>query len=262
MPGIQDVQVSPDRSMLVFEVSTEPDGLRQVFVANVDGSGLRQLSDGTWQTFHPNWSTDGTRIVYEGLTRSGVFRIYTVDVGPGTNAPDLVFTWADEPKPYPPYASMPRFSPDGTEILFAKRTNGSLGLWTMPVEGGSPNLFIGSAAFGSYAPDGRSIVYRHAGTMPGLQTGISFFGDVVPPAGRQSGTFPMGAFSGVGLLDAHTVMPLWSPDGRRVLYTDPFEDDPLFVFDVESGRRTTIGRATEASWFDDDTLIALDYRPR
>ncbi len=72
----------------------------------------------------------------------------------------------------------------------------------------------------------------------------------------------MGLFYRVDLFDSPTAMPAWSPDGNKVLYTDPFEsfDDthPLYIFEIAGDNRTRVGGGTEATWFDDDTLIVQD----
>lgn len=260
VPGILGLQVSPSGSMLAFGAA-DPSGIRQVYVADVGGSNIRRISHDTWQAFNPSWSPDGTQILFEGLAHSGAVGIYIADAS-GEGRRVLTLSADDARQPYSP---TPRFSPDGTHILYTRKSDRSIGLWTTSIDGGSSRRVLGGAAFGSYSPDGRSIVYRDANLSPGLQTGISFFGDVTPPDGAQTGSLPMGAFSGVDRVDSPSAMPDWSPDGERVVYADPFADfddsHPLYIFEIASGERTRVGQGADATWFDDDTLIVRNFEP-
>ena len=184
LPDVHSIQVSPDGSMFAFEAAVEPGGHRQVYVADVEGFSIRRISYGTWQAFHPSWSPDGTQILYEGLAITRTVGIYVADASGEGRRRVLTLSAGST---YPPYAAMPRFSPDGTKILFTRRANRSIGLWTTSPDGGSTRRVLGGAAFGSYSPDGRSIVYRDANLSPGLQTGISFYGDVRSSHGAQTG---------------------------------------------------------------------------
>ena len=59
--------------------------------------------------------------------------------------------------------------------------------------------------------------------------------------------------------------PTWSPDGTRLLVLAPystFGTVHAHLVDIETGDRTGIGRAHEASWFDDSTLIVRGYEAR
>jgi TolB protein len=56
---------SPFGGWVVFTGSTDGDASLQLFVIKLNGAGLRQLSPaGTTFDFRPNWSPDGTRILF------------------------------------------------------------------------------------------------------------------------------------------------------------------------------------------------------
>ncbi len=126
--------------------SFSPDGTRLVFVEgncgqlatmNVDGSGLTQLlADARCQT-SPDWSPDGTAIVFEMASR--IFRI-NVD---GTNLTQLL-----------EHGTEPSWSPDGTKILFTRdgriRTMNS---------NGSGGVDLGTGEQPAWSPDGSSVVF-------------------------------------------------------------------------------------------------------
>lgn len=128
------------------QASFSPDGTRLVFVEgncgqlatmNVDGSGLTQLLADARCQASPDWSPDGTAIVFEMASR--IFRI-NVD---GTNLTQLL-----------EYGTEPSWSPDGTKILFTRdgriRTMNS---------NGSGEVDLGTGEQPAWSPDGSSVVF-------------------------------------------------------------------------------------------------------
>jgi serine/threonine protein kinase len=89
-------------------------GQPQIWVINIDGSGLRQVTEAQWGACQPDWSPDGSRLVYvspcernkEYYRGSGLF-IINAD---GTNPVSLpVQGFGDYD---------PAWSPDGKKIVF------------------------------------------------------------------------------------------------------------------------------------------------
>jgi len=94
--------------------SSDRTGLPQIWVINLDGTGLRRVTDTQWGSCQPDWSPDGTQIVFispcdgdfETYQGSGLF-IIDAD---GTNAYSLPILGLGDYDP--------SWSPDGNKIVF------------------------------------------------------------------------------------------------------------------------------------------------
>jgi Tol biopolymer transport system component len=253
---VSGIQVSPDGRSFAFEGAPSSGALHQIFVASVDGSNVRQVTfSDDFEATHPSWSPNGAQLVYEG-DGVGDVAIFVLDIRTGSNT-RLTQVSALSPPAY--FDPTPTFNADGREILFAREGGNSFDLWTIPVEGGRVTRLVRHAAFGAFSPDSTSIAYRDALLIPGLGTGISFANvdGTLRSDGSPGGTV-MGFLAFVEF-ESSSAMPDWSQDGRTVLYVDPFERQ-IYLWDAEIRRRTMVGRGTEATWLDDDTLIVRDYR--
>jgi Tol biopolymer transport system component len=112
---------SPDGSKIAFQRSdigacNEPDAVRDwadIYVINTDGSGLTRLAgSGPREDSHPNWSPDGSKIVFESDVAppyTGGQEIFVMNAD-GTNPIRLTNNTVRD--------SAPSWSPDGTKIVF------------------------------------------------------------------------------------------------------------------------------------------------
>jgi hypothetical protein len=100
-----------------------------LYIMNADGSGQRPLTDLTGESWHPNWSPDGTKIVF---IYSYLEDVYTV--GPdGTNPRRLTDSTAEN--------MYPVWSPDGTKIAyFSGEYNKTWYLYVMNTDGSDKQL--------------------------------------------------------------------------------------------------------------------------
>jgi len=128
-----------------------------IYVMDADGANLKKIGRSSGD-YGPAWSPDGSRIVFRSTVDIGgnaFGRIFLMNVD-GTGLLQLT----EDPTPpdaYSPYDDCPRWSPDGTKILFTR--NGILqtmnpdgtGLTSLGNEDGS-----GSA---DWSPDGTRIAY-------------------------------------------------------------------------------------------------------
>jgi len=182
-------------------------GHSNVYTVNPDGTARRQLTHvaAARAAGSPDWSPDGTRIVYES-NQTGDYRIWVMNAdgsGPRRLTDD------------PGFADLnPAWSPDGTRILFS-RCDDHLGfilkcdLEVMNAVGGGMRRLAGgnwTYVRGQYSPDGRRIV---VGTDRG---------------GYLSALWVMRS-NGTGLRritrpSLEAFWPGWSPDGRRIVFTD------------------------------------------
>jgi Tol biopolymer transport system component len=181
-------------------------GHSNVYTINPNGTGRRQLTHvgKTRAAGAPDWSPDGTRIVYES-NQTGDYRIWLMNAdGSGqrrlTNDPgfmDLVPAW----------------SPDGRHIVFSRCTEqpGGTGcdLEVMTATGAGVRRLAGGHwtwVRAEYSPDGRHIV---AGSDRGGFLGALW-------VMRSNGT----GLHRITEPSLQASWPDWSPDGRRILFTD------------------------------------------
>ncbi len=143
-----------------------------IFLANADGSDPRRLSSGvndTWPAWLA-WSPDGTRIAFSNLAADADARectqggdgwcptdIYVIDAD-GSNLTRLTTDLAGE--------FQPAWSPDGTQIAFARQVrpgDGLTGIFVMKADGTDVREIAstgqGSNFAPSWSPDGSQVVF-------------------------------------------------------------------------------------------------------
>ena len=143
-------------------------------------------------------------------------------------------------------ANSPRWSPDGTQIVFAaiSHRNGPWVSYIVSADGGKPQPILpgaaGSQAAPDWSPDGRQIVF---GDQQGDSQDIRIFdlasGQVAPVPGSQGTSFPR-----------------WSPDGRSIAVVAAGPNS-LRVFDRKTAKWSTfpVKGAEYPSWTRDGRSI-------
>lgn len=153
---------SPDGKRLVFGRMSPPG---DIFVINIDGTGLKRLTDysghdseaawspmgnkiaflrdydlwimnpdGSNQTMITDnttvqkfaWSPDGSKIVFHGQSRNGIFDIYLLN-SDGTSLENLTDNPSDD--------SLGAWSPDGNRIAFSSKRDGNYEIYLINVDG-------------------------------------------------------------------------------------------------------------------------------
>jgi Tol biopolymer transport system component len=234
---------SRDGSRLVFDRCDLGGTSCQIFVVGADGKGQTELTSGGGLNFEPAWSPDGKQIAFTS-TRDGRPAIYAMNadgsgqhrVTPNDGSPN-----AD---------SEPDWSPDGTRIVFTRvfgggdtsnpgcdpGQEGSSDIWVVHPDGSGlaplvvpdPSLGFGRClANARWSPDGSQILVNIGATTlfdAGVRIGVA-------PAGGGS---PAVVPSGVTSADA----PLWSPDGKTLLFTSlnfSFLPGPTGIYQLPLG---------------------------
>ena len=218
--------VSPDGQSMAFVSNAS--GMDTIWVAKSDGTHSQAFI--TWPSSvqkDPDWSPDGTMIVFSSDQGGHGFNIWVTSVVPGT----------------PPQAGSPiqltnnsqrnekpRFSPDGTQIVFLSNRTGKRELWMMAANGGSQrevspqSLHVNDP---SWSPDGTQIAFSGCSDVS-----CNLF--AIPVSGGQARQITMGNYqdwspdwSANGILFASNragVQGLWlvQPDGTNLsVMTNP-----------------------------------------
>jgi Tol biopolymer transport system component len=231
-----------NRIAFVREGFAEYDGYPALFIVKPDGTGLTALLSLANQ---PTWSPNHQKLAFR--------REYSFPDGIGTINPDgtgfkMLTTDPDDQDP--------KFSPDGSKILFARRTTaGTMDLWIMNADGTQQTPITQTPLYseyeGDFSPDGKKLVYVTSENSP----------------------FNMD----IAVLDlatmTHTVIsagpnnelnPSWSPDGKRIAFqTGAYGPNVACIAMVnpDGTNRTEItangSDCSQPSWSPDATSLAF-----
>jgi TolB protein len=223
-------------------------GTIQIYTINPDGTDLFQVTNLPPATnefaFFPDFSPDGKRIVFPH-DMTGALELYTINPD-GTGLTQITHDGLDH--------AVPRWSPDGSHILFATVGKYDLGVIATVRSDGTEMKVLTTPVWdslgASYTPDGRHIVFssqkdglisalwimdtngRHQRrlTDPELEAGpldVSPDGKQVVFYTHQDTPKPTSIFkinidgSGATRLTSEGHMdtqPTYSPDGKKILY--------------------------------------------
>ena len=172
----------------------------------------------------PAASPDGKMIAFAS-TRDGSARIWLKQLATGE---EVALTSG-------PADSIPKFSPDGSSLLFLRGTAAPFELYRVSTVGGEPRRIAAGVASGpAWSPDGRRIAIGRSTTSSGLAdtlVTLSAEGDEEREVARVS--------------DILLLALNWSPDGATIgswaqLRTNFAAQQSIVEFDVASGERKTI----------------------
>ncbi len=160
------------------------------------GLTLRQLTQDTGTTIQPALSPDGKLVAYASdRAGDGGLDIWVQQLGRGSQAIRLTRNKADD--------FLPSFSPDGSQIVFSSGRDGG-GIFVMPSLGGEERpLLRGDYVFPRFSPDGRWIACNDTG-------GSRFHIVVVPVSGDAPRRIAESFY--------RAQRPIWSPDGKKILF--------------------------------------------
>lgn len=243
----RDPQWSPDGSKILFvssralngsDASNSPNDTQNIWVMNADGSNPLPLTNLTAQgagSFRPQWSPDGSQIVYES----------TRDLDPNMDAPNLNFTrniWVMDSNGSNATALTdltadnagsfnPQWSPDGMQIVFQSRrdlnpandaanTNLTDNIWRIDADGSNPipltliTADMGSNLVPQWSKDGSQIAYQSRRALNGTDAASTSFNIWIMDADGQN-ALPL---TQLDTLNFGAFEPVFSSDDSKIVF--------------------------------------------
>lgn len=152
---------SPDGSMIAYQSLPVSNGKEtwDIWIMKSDGRNARQITFNSGSCMNPSWSPDGSALAFES-DRDGYVNIMLI-----TNMKDVIN--AGEPNYFKlTYGKWedrkPRWSPDGSRIIFQTNRMGNWDLFEIGADGSDLKPFISTLADEvepDWSPDGRWIIF-------------------------------------------------------------------------------------------------------
>ncbi len=176
-------------------------------VYNVRGLYETYARDG----YRPSWSPDGQIIAAHFRGEKGNYEIYLMDRR-GRDRRPITDTWATNVHP--------RFSPDGSKIVFVSDRDMQAEIYVMDADGGNQTRLTNSPAFDLdpvWSPDGNKIAF--------MSNRLDSF-DIFVMNSDGSGMRVLASSPSIDMA------PVWSPDGQKILFSsNRYGYFDLFVMD-------------------------------
>jgi Tol biopolymer transport system component len=135
---------SPDGTKLVYVAAHFNGESSGLVVVNANGSGEPAHISTTSEAADPAWSPDGTRIAFVGRegthfpTEEGFpYYLYVINADGSGSTRIVKDTPIFSSFAYPPEASGPSWSPDGTRLAFVSDRDGNAEIYTVGASGGA-----------------------------------------------------------------------------------------------------------------------------
>ena len=228
--GFGDVEpsYSPGGTMIAFarDQTDDTDAMfGDIFVMQANGTGVKRLTATSTGDSYPDWTPDGSRIVFYSL-RTGNGDIYSMKLD-GSDLRRLTTNGAVD--------SYPSVSPDGKRIAFASdRSGGAFDIYTMNLDGSGVTRLTTAPGHDfepDWSPDGARIAFSSA-------TGSE--GDYEILSMNANGSSQINLTKDLSHRDFE---PSWSPDGSKIAFrsdSDQFETN-VYVMASSGGVRTPVG---------------------
>jgi Tol biopolymer transport system component len=207
---------SPEGSVIAF---AQGDTFRDIFTMHADGSNIGNLTnDGTDSQGNPHISPDGTKIAYTtGSTPSDII-VIDIDGANPVNLTNSAFR-----------NGYPRWSPDGSQIVFTSNRDGLWQVYVMEANGANQTNLSNSGVDDyepEFSPDGTKIVF--ASNRDG---DADIF--VMDSTGTNQNPITVNAFANWS--------PSWAPDGTRIVYYgNPAGDAHIYTSDANGANEVQI----------------------
>jgi len=171
---------------------------RSVVVCDAEGTTRREVGSGSWQ-MHPSFSPDGSELAYASYRRNEGEEV--PNWGLYASQPD----GSEERLITPNLGWTPRWSPDGTKMLYTGGKHDRFGTYVKDLVTGSERAITPEdGAFEiehEWSPDGKKIV---------LESARGLFGVYVTDGEKERQLFTNQPY------ETHDSDPVWHPDGKSV----------------------------------------------
>jgi Tol biopolymer transport system component len=241
---------SPDGQTIAFDSDrTDIDGRKhpiQIYLMRADGANVTQLTRGPGFHGEPGWSPSGSTLAIDAdwgkHSLNGIWVIPAFDANGVTVAEARRVT--DTPKGPHAFDGEPQFSPDGTTIAFTRfKSARRSAIFRVNLDGsGLERLttYRRNASDPDFSPDGRWITFDTGDSgRPGAKGNIYL---MHPDGSHKTALTDLPRFHEGDPFEL-AQNPVFSPNGRRILYTQ-FHDEStdLVVMHANgSGKRVILG---------------------
>lgn len=274
--GEHDLAWSPDSSKIVFSRSND------IHVVNADGSGHLILTQGFGEDRLPTWSPDGSQIAFVSY-RENRHEVYAIGAG-GGRPTRLTFNFSREDRI--------AWSPTGEHILINGYRENFHELRLVDVDGGNPSVLpdipVAQVTWSPAAPQIAFLtgewpalveVYRADADLNNLvkiSAGLAVKRFVWSPDGQQILLVASVEGGGYDLylvgvdstepaklitIPVNSVLrPVWSPDSKRLAFTNFLVGDGIYLLDVDSATLTHLTNSSDVQsnpvWSPDGKWLA------
>jgi Tol biopolymer transport system component/N-acetylneuraminic acid mutarotase len=177
-------------------------------------------------------SIGGPKIVFGGGRGNGNRDVYTMDLD-GANPTRLTSE--------PAYDDQPKWSPDGSKIVFMSDRDGNFEIYSMNADGSNQTRLtnsLGGDGFPAWSPDGTKIVFTS--------------GDMRNPATFEIYTMNADGTNRTRLTNDNFIdgVPAWSPDGTKIVFMSggssvfDINSFEIFVINADGSNRTRLTNNT------------------
>jgi Tol biopolymer transport system component len=210
----------PDGGAIAFATMIPSGDHFDIHVMCPDGSHAQRLTDNDFPSFYPRWSPDGSRISFNGFP--GEVWVVNAD---GSGAKRIATS-----------AAMTSWSPDGTQIAYAKGEATAASpddIWVSSPDGTNAKDLAKNAPndeFPSWSPDGTKIAFSSDAAGSGTSHIYVMNAD---------GSGITQLTSGPAIDDAE----MWSPDGTQIVFER--QDSPngyhdIWVMNADGSNQTNL----------------------
>ena len=243
-PGTGSPDWSPDGKWIAFHSSRT--GVRDLYISAVDGGAEIQLTDTPSYEVWPAWSPDGRRISFTWhIEMNELWAIDLVEGEAATIGGDLEISPGKGAS----------WSPDGSEVAFARFGVEGSDLWRVKVDGSDARALTGGGILDagktdvSWSPDGKTIAFVRKGKIASYWT--------VPANGGDPRRVGVGPGADLALA--------WSPDSRQMaIASGTDEEADIWVVPANGGSPRVLiespGVDTDPSWSPDGSQIVFASR--